>query len=92
LSFFLHQEGSKKKNSLERAAKFYQQSTRDTSVKQAVEKIFRLENLSKDPHANHAMLLEGAVQIAMNNLLCKDFITQFFIFVNTYYLGRIAMK
>jgi len=99
LSFFIHQESSNETNSLERAAKIYQQSTCDTSVKQAIEKLFQLENLSKDfratqskhaifnhfkgSHVDHALLVEVAIQTAMNNLLCKDFVIQI-LFVNEY--------
>ncbi|KAF8799074.1 hypothetical protein BYT27DRAFT_7202008, partial [Phlegmacium glaucopus] len=50
LSFFLHQESPSTKNSLERAAQIYQHSTSDASVKQAIEKIFELENLFKGSH------------------------------------------
>jgi len=66
---------------LERAAQIYHQSPCDTSVKQAVENLFNGShsnnaslNLSKRSH--HALLAEGAVQIAMNHLLCKDFTIQ----------------
>ncbi|KAF8799269.1 hypothetical protein BYT27DRAFT_7202436 [Phlegmacium glaucopus] len=76
LSFFLHKESPSKTDSLERAVQTYQQSACDTSVKQAVEKIFELENLSKGSHtfsnlfkANHTLLSEEAVQIALNNLI-----------------------
>ncbi|KAF8799150.1 hypothetical protein BYT27DRAFT_7202206, partial [Phlegmacium glaucopus] len=91
LSFFLHQESPSIKNSLERAAQIYQQSTYDASVKQAIERIFELENLFKGSHVmsqvkhtfpkpfkgvlnvddlNHGLLIEEAVQTALNNLLC----------------------
>jgi len=50
LSFFLHQESPKPKNSLERAAKIYQRSTCDTSVKQAVERIFQPPSPSPSPN------------------------------------------
>jgi hypothetical protein len=68
LSFFLSQESLNTNNSLERAAQIYQQLTCATSVKQAV------ENLSNNSHVNHAMLAEESVQIALDNLLCMDFI------------------
>jgi hypothetical protein len=41
LSFFLHKESSKEIESLERAIQNYQKSTCDTSVKQAVENLFK---------------------------------------------------
>ncbi|KAF8804798.1 hypothetical protein BYT27DRAFT_7193771, partial [Phlegmacium glaucopus] len=85
LSFFLHQESPSTKDSFERAAQIYQQSTCDVSVKQAIEKIFELENLFKGSHVmrhvkhflhvdnvNYELLGEEAVQTASNNLLCMD--------------------
>ncbi|KAF8817605.1 hypothetical protein BYT27DRAFT_7190845, partial [Phlegmacium glaucopus] len=84
LSFSLHKESPSKSNSLERAVKIYQQSTCDASVKQAIENLSELENLSEDSHVNHAfsnlfkskasnvnhaLLAEEAVQIALNNLI-----------------------
>ena len=79
MSFFLHKESPKGRDSLDRAAQIYQQSTCDTSVKQAVENLFNcyhdnyfikpgILNLSK-PHVNPA-LVNGAIQIALDNLLC----------------------
>ncbi|KAF8799131.1 hypothetical protein BYT27DRAFT_7202192, partial [Phlegmacium glaucopus] len=53
LSFFLHQELPRTRNCLERAAQIYQQSTRDASVKQEIEKIFELENLFTGSHVKH---------------------------------------
>ncbi|KAF8814825.1 hypothetical protein BYT27DRAFT_7205810, partial [Phlegmacium glaucopus] len=87
LSLLLHQESPNTKNSLERAALIFQQSACDASVKQAIEKIFELENLFKGYHLsylmrhvkhfvdldvddiNHELLVEEAVQTALNNLL-----------------------
>ncbi|KAF8814189.1 hypothetical protein BYT27DRAFT_7179758 [Phlegmacium glaucopus] len=82
LSFFLLQESPSTKNSLERAAQIFHQSACDASVKQAIEKIFKLENLFKGSHVmrhvkqflhvdhvDHELLLEEAVQTALNNLL-----------------------
>ncbi|KAF8799212.1 hypothetical protein BYT27DRAFT_7202364 [Phlegmacium glaucopus] len=65
LSFFLHKESPSETDSLERAVQLYQQSTCDTSVKEAV------ENLSQGPYANSAFLAEEAVQIALNNLISR---------------------
>jgi len=48
LSFFLYEESPYTQDSSERAAKIYQQLTCDTSFKQAIEKIFELENISND--------------------------------------------
>ena len=59
-----HKDGGKY---LARAAEIYQQSTCDTSVKQAVETLF------KDSHIDTTFLVEKTVQIALNNLLCMDF-------------------
>ncbi|KAF8816124.1 hypothetical protein BYT27DRAFT_7185368 [Phlegmacium glaucopus] len=50
LSFFLHQESPSTRNSLERAAQIYQQSTYNASIKQAIENIFELENIFKGSH------------------------------------------
>ncbi|KAF8799178.1 hypothetical protein BYT27DRAFT_7202267 [Phlegmacium glaucopus] len=84
LSFFLHQESPSTKSSLERAAQIYQQSIHDASVKQAIENIFKLENIFKSSHVmrpvkhflhvddvNHELLAEEAVQTALNNLLFR---------------------
>jgi hypothetical protein len=61
---------------LEQAAQIYQQSTCDSSVKQAV------ENLFEGYHVNHGILnhlfkhsvdetmVKGAIQIALNHQLC----------------------
>ncbi|KAF8799064.1 hypothetical protein BYT27DRAFT_7201986 [Phlegmacium glaucopus] len=55
LSFFLFQGSLSPATSLERAAQTYQQSTSGASVKQAIEKIFELENLFKGSHVkSHA--------------------------------------
>ena len=69
MSFFLHQESSQERNSLEQAAQIYQQSTCDTHVKQAIENLFNgyhkndlihikhgFLNLSKDSHLNPALV------------------------------------
>ncbi|KAF8800484.1 hypothetical protein BYT27DRAFT_7200065, partial [Phlegmacium glaucopus] len=82
LSFFLHQESPSTKNSLGRAALIFQQSACDASVKQAIEKIFELENLFEGSHVmrhvkhflhvdyvNRQLLVEEAVQTVLNNLL-----------------------
>jgi hypothetical protein len=75
LSFFLCQQSPKEQNSLEQAAQIYQQSTCDSSVKKAV------ENLFKGYHVNHGILnlfkhsvdetlVKEAIQIAFNHQLC----------------------
>ncbi|KAF8797551.1 hypothetical protein BYT27DRAFT_6933111 [Phlegmacium glaucopus] len=69
LSFFLYKESPSTADSLERAVQIYQQSPCDTSVKQAVNNYF--ENLSKGSHVNHKLLVQEAVQIAMNNLISR---------------------
>ncbi|KAF8801293.1 hypothetical protein BYT27DRAFT_7198371 [Phlegmacium glaucopus] len=80
LSFFLHNESPQRvTHTLERAVQIYQQSTCDTSVKEAVEKIFEPENSNKGSYAfsnlfkafnvNYELLAEEAVQIATNNLI-----------------------
>ncbi|KAF8805542.1 hypothetical protein BYT27DRAFT_7192417 [Phlegmacium glaucopus] len=92
LSFFLSQKSPSTKDSLQRAAQIYQQSTCDASVKQHIERIFELENISKGPQAtshvkhtfsnpfkgslhvddvNHELLVEEAIQTALNNLLSE---------------------
>jgi len=73
LSFLLKKDSSP---ALEQAVQIYQQSTSDFSVKQAVEHLFegyhpvnhRIFNLFKPLHVND-MLVEEAVQIALNNRL-----------------------
>ncbi|KAF8804526.1 hypothetical protein BYT27DRAFT_7194072 [Phlegmacium glaucopus] len=92
LSFFLSQKSPSTKDSLQRAVQIYQQSTCDASVKQAIERIFELENISKGPQAtshvkhtfpnpfkrflhvddvNCELLVEEAIQTALNNLLSE---------------------
>jgi len=77
LSFLLHKKSPDQKNSLERAAQIYKQSTCDTSIKQAVESIFEASyvdhtflKIFKHSHIDHALLVKGAIQTAFNNLLC----------------------
>ena len=69
LYFLLSEElrCQKERKYLERAAQIYQQATCDTSVKQAVETLF------KDSHIDTTLLVEKSVQIALNNLLCMNF-------------------
>ncbi|KAF8800459.1 hypothetical protein BYT27DRAFT_7200008 [Phlegmacium glaucopus] len=82
LSFFLHQESPSTANCLERAAQKFQQSACDASVRQAIEKIFDIENPFKGSHVmrhvkhflhvdyvNQELLVEEAVQTVLNNLL-----------------------
>ena len=74
LFFFLKKDSS---TTLEQAIQIYHQSTSDVSVKQAVEHLFEgyppvnhgISNLFKPPHVDH-MLVEEAIQIALNNRLC----------------------
>jgi hypothetical protein len=77
LSFFLYQQSPKEKKSLEQAAQIYQQSTCDSSVKQAVEDLFEgyhhvnhgiLNFFKRDPV--YESLIKGAIQIALNHRLC----------------------
>ena len=75
LSFFLRKESPRDKI-LDQAAQIYQQSTSDSSVKQAVENLFEgyhakhgIFNRFKSPHVDET-LVEGALQIALNNCLC----------------------
>jgi hypothetical protein len=69
-------QSSKVKDSLEQAAHIYQQSTCDSSIKQAVDNLFEgyhvnhgILNLFKK-HSIDETLIEGAIQIALNNQLC----------------------
>ena len=82
MSFFLCQELPNKNDSLERAVQAYKKSNYDTSVKQAVENLFKgshsLSKNEKNHHASEASLVEGAVQVALNNLLGMCFTIQFF--------------
>ena len=81
---------------MERAVQIYQQSTVDFSVKQAVEHLFEgyhpvrvkhgiFKSLFKKPppppppHVDQ-MLVEGAIQIALNNCLCMISYFNSFIF------------
>ena len=80
LSLFIRQQSPKEQNSLEQAAQIYQQSTCDSSVKQAVENLFEgyhvihvnhgILNLFKRKHPVDESLVEGAIQIALNHKLC----------------------
>ena len=77
MSFFLSKQSQKERDSLERAAQIYQQSTCDSSVKQAVENLFEgyyvnhgILNLFKLKHPVDETVVEGAIQIALNNQLC----------------------
>ena len=80
MSFFLRQESPNSNDSLERAVQAYKKSNYDTSVKQAVEHLFKgpppLLKIFKKNH--HASLVEGAVQVALDNLLGTDFTIKFF--------------
>ena len=83
MSFFLHQELPNGNDSLERAVQAYKKSNCDTSVKQAVENLFKgshsiFKKFQKKHHASEASLVEGAVQVALNNLLGMVFTIQFF--------------
>ena len=80
MSFFLHKESPARNDSLERAFQAYQKSNHDTSVKQAVENLFKGSFFKKFKKNHHASLVEGAVQVALNNLLGTYFTIQFFLF------------
>lgn len=82
LSFFLHKESPDEQNSLERAAQMYQKSTCDKSVKKEVERLFETSQVDnaflkiktfKWSQVDHAVLVEGAIHIALSNLIGKDF-------------------
>ena len=87
LSFLLKKNSSDAKSpTLEQAVQIYQQSTCDFSVKQAVERLFEgyrpvnhgiFKSLFKHPYVDY-MLVEEAIQIALNNCLCM--ISYLFIF------------
>ena len=74
LFFSLKKDSS---TTLEQAIQIYHQSSSDVSVKQAVEHLFEgyppvnhgISNLFKRPRVDD-MLVEEAIQIAMNNRLC----------------------
>jgi hypothetical protein len=77
LSFFLHQQSPTSENSLEQAAQIYQQSTCDSSVKQAVENLFEgyhvthgILNLFKHSVDVDETLVNGAIEIALKHQLC----------------------
>ena len=84
MSFFLCEESPNGNDSLERAVQAYEKSNHDTSVKQAVENLFKgshsLSKFFKKKHHAEASLVEGAVQVALNNLLGMGFTIQFFLF------------
>jgi hypothetical protein len=74
---------------LEEATQIYQKSTCDISIKQAVEHLFEgyqdnpshgILNLIKHSRVDDK-LVNGAVQIALNNFLCMDF------YSNSFYLS-----
>ena len=83
MSFFLRQESPNRNDSLERAVQAYKKSNYDPSVKQAVENLFKgSHSLLKKFKKNHqASLVEGAVQVALDNLLGMDFTIQFFFYL-----------
>jgi hypothetical protein len=73
---------------LEQAVQIYQQSTSDFSVRQAVDHLFEgyqpvnhgiFKSLFKPPRVDE-MLVEGAVQIALNNCLCMISSSNYFTF------------
>ena len=71
---------------MERAVQAYEKSNYDTSVKQAVENLFKgshslSQNFEKNLHASEASLAEGAVQVALNHLLGMGFTIQFSIYL-----------
>ena len=84
MSFFLCQESPNRNDSLERAVQAYEKSNYDTSVKQAVENLFKgshslsqnFENNLHASEASEASLVEGVVQVALN-LLGMGFTIQF---------------
>ena len=77
---------------LEQAIQIYQQSTSDVSVKQAVEHLFEgyppvnhgISNLFKHRRVDH-MLVEEAIQIALNNRLCISMISYLIILLLNWY-------
>ena len=89
LSFLIKKNSSSSSPTLEQAIQIYQQSTCDFSVKQAVDHLFEgyhpqavnrgILNLFKHPHVDE-MLVEGAIQIALNNRLCMISYLIFFAF------------
>ena len=46
----------------------------------------------KQSHVDKELLVNGAVQIALDNLLCRDFTIQFLLFVNKYYNRETLSK
>ena len=80
MSFFLRQESPDRNDALERAVQAYEKSNYNTSVKQAVENLFKGSHslLNKFKKNHHASLVEGAIQVALNNLLGMGFAIQFF--------------
>ena len=81
---------------MERAIGIYdQESPCNTSVKQAVERIFQNEDLfespkghflpfTRRPRVNSILLAKEAVQAALDNLICMSFIIQiFYLLMNT---------
>ena len=82
MSFFLRQESPDRNDALERAVQAYEKSNYNTSVKQAVENLFKgshsLLNKFKFKKNHHASLVEGAVQVALDNLIGMGFAIHFF--------------
>jgi hypothetical protein len=89
LSFFLKKDSSP---TFEQAARIYQQSTSDFSVKQAVEDLFKGFHPVNDGILNPSrMLAEEAIKIALNNCSCT--ISYLFIFIfDLVLIKNVAMK
>ncbi|KAF8802806.1 hypothetical protein BYT27DRAFT_7196353 [Phlegmacium glaucopus] len=71
LSFFLYKESPSQIGSLERAVQIYKQSaTCDTSVKEAIEKVFEITSIF-GIYVQYDTLASHAVHIAKNNLISR---------------------
>ena len=87
MHFFLIQESSDNKPSLEQAVQIYLKSTSNNAVNlKTVEDLFKASSdtvhantflkvfkHTKHSHVDKDLLVQGAVQIALDNLLCMNF-------------------
>ena len=90
LHFFLMKESSDNKPTLEQAVQIYLESTCNNAVNlQTVENLFKASSVDdaflkvfKHSHVDKNLLVKGAVQIALDNLLCMNFRVQLLLHVN----------
>ena len=97
LHFFLIKQSSDNHPTLEQAVQIYLESTSNNAVSlQTVENLFKASSETVDDafskifkgkgcvHVDKNLLVKGAVQIALDNLLCMIFRIQPYLYVNKY--------